>query len=344
MVVQHFIVVTSAAELLPASVAYFREEIPDPSSAARLVPLVEANLLSKLPADLVSSLSIWRASIEYVPFGTNPHPSFWEQESDVVFGSAAQPRYVDDPDEARHFVEYGLELLRPPFEWKPPFRETFDTPLTPDDKPLTMDIPCWSGGMSMAENHTVTIFKDGHVDTLHSLRPNEIDDLESNGQRPPTCIEFARDVVPIVLNELPLLLRFERPGISLRGYGMKRLRDPLTCCMRYIDGDEPMGISDIAGHVRSLEHIQWKHQSEIELIGAMVDRISEVWGDLNAAPEDVWGASEYVSGRHTLQSWWDSGIHPRDVPALAASGMNDDGTPLSGFEIVRAAYSESNSA
>lgn len=220
---------------------------------------------------------------------------------------------------------------------RPVISREFTTDLTPDGQPVTVRIACRLN-RGPAKHHMVTVHSGGRVDSPHDLDLEEIAQRLGGGP-PPPCLTFAREVVPIVLNELPIILRRERPAITISPQGKIRHLDSIGCCRKTSVINHHQQIKNVCAHVRTLEHLHLKYSNDNYLIGMLLDQISRAWNGLHTPPVDEWGASAYLPKGQTLQDWWEMGIHPQDVPMLAEAYTEPGGQiPLFGHDIVRSAF------
>ncbi len=165
---------------------------------------------------------------------------------------------------------------------RPVISREFATDLTPDGQPVTVRIACRLN-RGRAKHHTVTVHSDGRVDSPHDLDLEEIAQRLGGGP-PPTCLTFAREVVPIVLNELPIILRRERPLIAISPQGKVRHLDSIGCCRKTSALSHHQQIKSVCAHVRTLEHLHVKYSNDNYLIGMLLDQISRAWNGLRTPP------------------------------------------------------------
>lgn len=300
-------------------------------------------LLSDVPVDYAAEAWIYFVTFRRDDSGIDPHQIASPTHEENAFEAAAG---------ARPYLPVSCRLLKSSTIWQPTIRERFETPLTPSGRPLTMRISCKQHPGEATQRHTVRIHADGSVDSKHDLHAEAIAHSLGNSE-PPRCLVLAQTVVPILLNELPVLLRRERPAISLGPSGAARFAQELSCCRVFKAHNGPLNIEELADHLRSREHLAGKYDVESfstahDLLKSALNTLNRAWGGLATVPESGDGPAAQVSNRDLLQALWDIGIRPEDVPALTERhitrslqlGLWDE--PPTIEEIIRATFPSGN--
>lgn len=205
------------------------------------------------------------------------------------------------------------------------------TPVTPDHRDLDVTVRCYASRTSREyATHPVTVHPDGSVDTPHDLDAERI--ATALGAYS-SCLELVNDGIPRLLSTLPLIAR--RARVALHRDGRARWRIPrdriTTCCSRAAFATP----ADALRHLRDPWHARNSHGEPLDtLVRPLFAAAEHAWAAHRPSPPDL---TELVRESGGVRELWDAGIHPDDLPAIAAAA-DLAGGPLPVAYFVRMRY------
>ena len=186
-------------------------------------------------------------------------------------------------------------------------------------EPVTLRLSCRTDRDSdRGTTHPVTIAPDWTVTTPHDL---EAERIAASFGAWTSCVDLVDRVIPAARHALRLLTRSVRPPVQVLPAGGWGSEVPIACCrrQRYID------VHGAARHVRSVEHIACKFDVHEWQLTELLRELSRLVGPWTSPPADSWHPGiQLVREVDGLDQLWRAGLHPDDLPGLAASASAID--------------------
>ena len=204
------------------------------------------------------------------------------------------------------------------------------------------DRPPWSGSLSLTiecrhardatsgERHRVSIHEDWSVSTPHDLDAERVA-MAFGGYT--SCIELVDRTIPLLREGIGRAARTIRPSVrhDKRREWRVSASDAADCCR----GKSFLSVRSIVEHLRSAPHFA----ASLELPLWQVDTIlRHVARRSRPSGDDATSAARHVREADGLDHLWRSGIHPDELPQLAAyAAVVHEALPVAYYEGV--AYS-----
>jgi len=182
---------------------------------------------------------------------------------------------------------------------------------------LELDLECFSDLTAVAgDQHRVTVDPDWQVTTPHDAEAERI--AEAFGG-PTSCVTHVERVVVAFRAALGLLTRNERASLVTLGNGKWRVDKGSTvvgCCR----GKHFTSIAAAAWHTRSPMHLAKRYGVPRQYLEAFLAAAAHTWGDWEASPLVDPRISSLVREPGGVGDLWRAGVHPDEIPSLAAAG------------------------
>ena len=211
---------------------------------------------------------------------------------------------------------------------------------TPVNTPLTFSIQCrLSRSASTGKSHRVTINPGWTVMTPHDLAAERIA-AAFGGYT--SCLELVDRTVPVFRGVLPLLRRDIQPALRRDASGGWRLpldQQAAGCCR----GHRFATVASAVAHARSTAHLAELHGVPRWQLTAVMAGASSVWGRWEGRPPSTDSIGRLVREEGGVAELWRAGIHPRELPALAAAASAVD-APLPSNYFLGMVYADTDPA
>lgn len=205
------------------------------------------------------------------------------------------------------------------------------TPITPDGRALDVTVRCYTSRDSTAYvTHPMTIHPDGTVEVPHDLRAERI--AAALGAYT-SCLELIDFGIPALRTALPVIARRARVALRRDARGRWRIPRDRThrCCSTVAFPDPSLALE----HLRSHDHApDLRGHGLGPLARPLFDAAEAAWAAARPSDTDV---DRLVLGGGGVDELWRAGIHPDDIPALAAPAAPVGG-PLPAAYFVRMRY------
>lgn len=187
----------------------------------------------------------------------------------------------------------------------------------PFSAPLELTIECRARkSRRSSTHHKVEINADWSVDTPHDIEAERV--AAALGAHC-SCVDFVDRAVPALRRSVALLTRRERPRLERDRQG--RWQVPETdrlnkCCA----SDGYASVAAVLNHLRDASHIAHSYGAPLWQLNALLVAATHVWRHQSA---DGLYSLRYESASLVREvtgatDLWAAGIHPDDIPALAA--------------------------
>jgi hypothetical protein len=186
----------------------------------------------------------------------------------------------------------------------------------PDGGDLELMIQCrLDRATSHGKKHRVVIRSDWTVSTPHDLAAERVA-AAFGGYT--SCIELIDRTIPVFRKMLPVLSRQQH--LALRRDASDGWRLPLDqqaaqCCR----GHRFATIATAASHARSAAHIARVNDVSQWQLAALMSGASAAWGSWEHDPPSSPAIDRMVRESEGVAELWRAGVHPREVPSLAAA-------------------------
>ncbi len=180
--------------------------------------------------------------------------------------------------------------------------------------------------------HPVVVHPDGSVDTPHDLAAERVA-VALGGYL--SCVELVDRVLPAFHRSLPVLNRRTPAALGREGFGRWRVADRAEradCCA----GRSFASAGQAARHLRTATHLARRHDVALWQLSAVLRAAEKAWGPWEGSPPERPGVAGLVREAGGLAELWRAGIHPDDLPALAApAAVVGEPLPVSFFVGLR---------
>lgn len=188
------------------------------------------------------------------------------------------------------------------------------TPLTPDGADLTLRIRCYTSRDTPDHTtHDLTLHADGTADLPHDLTAERVA-VAFGGYS--SCLELVEHGIPALRAVAPLLARRAHVPLVAGARGRWRIPRGYTArCCAAVGFADPGAALD---HLRDPWHVRLAHGGCPEpILGPILVAIAARWATTatTATPSP---APRLVLEPDGVDELWRAGIHPDDLPALAA--------------------------
>lgn len=193
----------------------------------------------------------------------------------------------------------------------------------PGGGPLELDIECFNsvsgaGGVM----HHVTVHADGDwsITTPHDAEAERIAVAFGSDA---SCVTHTERTVAAFRASLRVLTRSGRVPLSVGGGGSWQVGQGYSiarCCRGTLFGSAGAA----AGHTRSPRHLARQHRVPLEHLEAFLHAAAVTWGSWEACPDFDTRLERLVREPGGVGDLWQAGIHPADIPGLAAVGSAVD--------------------
>lgn len=222
------------------------------------------------------------------------------ERCDRMLGDTSYPRLMDH-DARLHALRAGNPAIDDPV-----------TPITPDGRNLDVTVRCHTRRDSTEHStHAMTIHTDGTVEVPHDI---EVERIATALGSYSSCLELVDFGIPALRAALPLIAR--RARVALRRDARGRWRIPRDrahrCCSTVAFPDPSLALE----HLRSPVHAADFRARDIgPLARPIFDAAEAAWTAARPSGADP---DRLVLDANGMDELWRAGIHPDDIPALAA--------------------------
>ncbi|HRV68211.1 MAG TPA: hypothetical protein P5108_02065 [Marmoricola sp.] len=192
----------------------------------------------------------------------------------------------------------------------------------PDGGALDLDLDCFNGAIGApGTKHPVTISPDWQVITPHDVEAERIAEAFGGAT---SCVTHLDRAVEAFRASLGLLSRAERVPLQAgrQGkWGLGRGCAVVGCCRGKSFGN----LAAAARHTRSPAHLAKRHRVPQEHLEALLLAAAGTWGDWEASPRVDRHIRGLIREPGGVGDLWTAGIHPDQIPTLAAvaSGVDE---------------------
>jgi len=201
----------------------------------------------------------------------------------------------------------------------------------PGGGPLELDIECFNSVSGAGgEKHHVTVHADGDwsITTPHDAEAERIAVAFGSDA---SCVTHMERTVAAFRASLRVLTRSVRVPLSVgRGgsWQVGQAHSLARCCRSTLFGSAAAA----ARHTRSPKHLAAQHRVQLKHIEAFLDAAAATWGSWEACPDFDPRIERLVRETGGVGDLWQAGIHPTDIPELAAVGsVVDEPLPVRYF-------------
>ncbi|RUP25864.1 MAG: hypothetical protein EKK51_31545 [Mycolicibacterium sp.] len=201
----------------------------------------------------------------------------------------------------------------------------------PGSRPLKLDIECFNAVSGAGgEKHRVTINADlsWSMTTPHDAEAERIAMAFGSDA---SCVTHMARTVEAFCASVGVLTGAERVPLSVGRGGSWQVSQAYSiraCCRGTLFGSAGAA----ARHTRSPKHLALQHRVQLKHFKAFLDAAARMWGSWDTCPEFDPRLERLVREPRGVSDLWQAGIHPDDIPELAAVGsVVDEPLPLQFF-------------